>query len=167
MASFANAMIEREQPTLSPVDKLTVLHLAVASMPQVDNLETVHRFADGIYSRQLSIPAGTTLVSKTHARECFFLVLSGELGVYRDDGALAERITGPAIFTMPAGKRAVYAHTDVVCMTMHRLDNPKTKDLEEVEAQVIIPEKTLPVLFTVHNKPNRAALGNAALKRIA
>ncbi len=130
---------------LDPKQTLTELHRAFAKRPQPQGLKTEHMFADGIYGRKLFIPAGTAIVSKKHRRECFFFILSGTLSVYRDDGDFADSVEGPAVFIAPASKRLVVAHTDVWCMTTHRLDNPHARDLNEIEAQVIEPESELPL----------------------
>ena len=87
----------------SPEEKLANLYSVLSSLPQLDTLRTTHRFADGMYARELFIPAGTMALSKRHARECFFFVLSGDLSVFRSDGVV-DRLVGPVLFVVPPTK---------------------------------------------------------------
>ena len=115
-------------------------------LPQVEGMSTYHQFADGghLYGRTIVIPPGVAIVSKTHTRECFFVMLAGRLRVRTDTD---EPITLEAGGTLvaPAGKRAVFAIPEfgpVVAFTVHRLD-PATTDLDEVERQLVVPEETV------------------------
>ena len=108
--------------------------------PQIE-LETKHYFADGMYARELFRPAGTTIVGKVHKKEHFYIVLSGEVTIAGDE---VVTVVGPKVLiSKPGTKRAVYAHTDAVCLTVHRTD--KTI-LEEVEAELVEPDETSPFL---------------------
>ena len=64
-----------------------------------------------------------------------------------------ERVSAPAIFvSKPGTKRAVYAHVDSVCITVHRTDK---KDLDEIERELVEEDET--ALFDARNtvKPER------------
>lgn len=112
----------------------------LAQFPQIPN-EPRHWFAAGMYGRELPIQADAYVVGKIHRHEHFTLLLSGEATINTDRGM--ERITGPHIWVSPPGaKRALYTHTDCVFFTVHlNLDN--TRDLEAIEADVIVPEPLL------------------------
>lgn len=118
----------------------------LAKLPQAE-LATRHYFADGMYCRELFRPAGCTIVGKVHKREHFYIVLTGEVTV-TGMGTGPERIVAPRIIvSRPGVKRAVYAHTDSICMTVHRTDS---RDLEEIEKELIEEDET--ALFDAHNK---------------
>jgi quercetin dioxygenase-like cupin family protein len=122
------------------------LQKAMSSMPQID-LTTKHHFADGLYCRELFRPAGTTIVGKVHRKEHLYIVLSGEVTVVGEGGPI--RIKAPCILVSPPGtKRAVYAHVDSICITVHRTE---LKDLEAIEAELLEPDAT--ALFDAHNRP--------------
>jgi hypothetical protein len=129
-------------PTLETIKDLQA---AMAKLPQV-KLETKHYFADGMYARELFRPAGTTIVGKVHKKEHFYIVMYGDL-VIAGDGYKRE-VSGPAIFVSePGTKRAVYAQTDALCVTVHRVSST---DLDEIEAEVVEEDKT--ALFNARNE---------------
>lgn len=130
-------------PAPTPAQQIEALEEQMRSMPQIEGMSTFHQFADEgrLYGRSIVIPPGVAIVSKKHARECFFVVLAGKLRVRNDNGQLIDLDAG-GTFVAPAGKRAVYAIPEfgpVVAFSVHRLD-PATTDLEEVEKQLVVPE---------------------------
>lgn len=96
-----------------------------------------HHFADGIYCREIFIPAGVICTGKIH-RHCHpNVLLKGRVIVYTEHGG-AESIEGPKFMISEAGtKRAVYALTDTIWITFHRTD---LLDLDEIEKEVIAPD---------------------------
>ena len=128
-------------------EQINILQSIMASMPQVDLSDhTKHHFADGMYIRELFRPAGTTIVGKVHKKEHFYIVLSGTVTVVGD--GFRETITAPRIIkSQPGTKRAVYAETDAICITIHRTDST---DLEEIETELIEEDST--ALFDEKNK---------------
>ena len=137
-------------PTRGKIENLQAL---MAAMPQVNLAEhTKHYFAGGMYCRELFRPAGTLIVGKAHKHEHFYIVLSGEV-VIAGDGYL-ETVKGPRIIiSQPGVKRAVHAHTDAVCITIHRTDS---RDLDEIERELIEEDAT--ALFDAQNKPKQEVL---------
>ena len=126
-----------------PSENIRRLEDQLRERPQIEGMATFHQFADSgkLYGRSIVIPPGVAIISKTHARECFFVVLAGALRVRCDDGTLITLEAG-GTFVAPAGKRAVYAIPEfgpVVAFSVHCLD-PATTDLEEVEKQLVVPE---------------------------
>jgi uncharacterized cupin superfamily protein len=122
------------------------LQATMAKMPQAE-VRTRHYFADGMYCRELWRPAGCTIVGKVHRKEHFYIVLAGEVTVTRD-GQPPERIKAPRIIvSQPGTKRAVYAHVDSVCITIHRV---LSQDLGQIEAELIEPDET--ALFDARNE---------------
>ncbi len=136
------SVIPFDRVTRSCIDRLQA---AMLKLPQAV-LETKHHFADGMYLRELFRPAGTTIVGKVHKREHFYIVLSGEVTVSGD--GYQERICAPRIIvSAPGTKRAVYAHVDSTCITVHRTDS---RDLDEIECELIEPDTT--ALFDARNE---------------
>ena len=99
---------------------------------------TSHHFCGGLYARELFVPAGATLVGKTHAQENLFFLLQGTMTVTTDTGAVT--ITAPYMaVTKPGTKRAGFAHSDCICMNVH--PNPDDEqDLVLLEQRYITPE---------------------------
>ena len=96
-----------------------------------------HSFSDGIYVREIFIPAGMFIVGKIHKHDHPNFLLKGEVIVVTEDGT--EELTRPLSMISKAGtKRALYAKTDLVWTTVHA--NPtNTEDLEELEKEIIAP----------------------------
>ncbi len=96
-----------------------------------------HTFSDGIYVREIFIPAGMFIVGKIHKHDHPNFLLKGEVIVVTEDGT--EELVGPLSIISKAGtKRALYAKTDLVWTTVHA--NPtNTEDLKELEKEIIAP----------------------------
>ena len=104
-------------------------------MDQVE-IATVHRFTDGIYAREITIPEGVCLVGARHKTRHFFIVSQGECII--NDGYNITTLEAPYMgITEPGTKRAITALYDTVFTTFHVTD--KT-DVDEIEADIIDDE---------------------------
>ncbi len=123
------------------------LQAEMVKMPQCVEHVTRHYFADGMYCRELWRPAGCLIVGKVHRKEHFYIVARGEVTVTWD-GRAPERVVGPKVFVSPVGtKRAVLAHTDATCITVHRCSE---RDLEKIERELVEDDPHSP--FQVGNE---------------
>jgi mannose-6-phosphate isomerase-like protein (cupin superfamily) len=130
---------------------IQTLKEALSHLPQAE-LVTNHHFADGMYCRELFRPAGTLIVGKVHKREHFYIVLSGEVTVSGD--GYRERIKAPRILvSAPGTQRAVFAHEDSRCITVHRTDS---RDLQAIEQELVEHDET--ALFDARNELKAPAL---------
>lgn len=123
------------------VDPVRALEAALLDMPEqqldLDKI-TSHHFCDGMYARELFIPAGTVVIGKTHATQNFFVLLKGTLTLATPDGP--RLITAPYMTTTrPGEKRAGYAHEDCIVMNFHPNADDE-KDLALLEARYIKAE---------------------------
>ncbi len=101
-------------------------------------MEPVHRFTNGIYTRELYIPPNRCVVGKRHAIEHIVMLTSGACMCATERGI--EYMIAPMTFISPAGeKRVVMTYSDIGCtwVTIHRTDET---DLDAVEKDVIISE---------------------------
>lgn len=106
-----------------------------AEFPAVE-IEPVHYFADGLYAREITIPAGTLLTGKIHKTRHLNVVSAGEISVWTE-GEPVRRIRAPFTFVAEPGTRRVgFAHEDTVWTTIH--STPET-DLAALEAALIEP----------------------------
>lgn len=93
-----------------------------------------HRFAPGLYCREIFIPKGALIVGKIHATSHFNTILQGECKVITTTEK--KHIKAPDTWITEAGEqKAVYALEDVIWQTYHVTDST---DLKEIEAQVIV-----------------------------
>ncbi len=120
-------------PTLAQIERLENL---IRQGEQVD-LPPKHYFSDGIYAREITIPAGTVLTGKMHRTEHINVVSRGCITVWTEGGM--KRISAPFTFvSKPGTKRAGYAHEETVWTTFH--SNPDNeRDLLLLEDALIIP----------------------------
>lgn len=92
-----------------------------------------HSFADGIYVREIFIPAGTLIVGKIHKHSHPNFLMQGKVSVLTEEGV--KHLEAPLSMVSPAGtKRVVYAHTDTVWITVHRT---KKQNLKKIEKEII------------------------------
>lgn len=125
--------------------KVEQLQAELSKLPQYE-APTEHIFHGGMYCRQVWRPAGCTIVGKVHKKEHFYMVVSGTVRVTTDDGV--QELTGPFLLcSKPGTKRAVYAVTDALCMTFHRVES---NTVETVESELVEDDPT--AMFTVGNK---------------
>lgn len=97
-----------------------------------------HKFTDGIYVREIHIPAGIVLTGKIHLHSHPNFLMKGKVKVYTEFGG-AEILEAPLAMISQAGtKRIVESITPVIWITIHH--NPtNTQDLNELEKIVIAP----------------------------
>lgn len=115
----------------APVDMRSLVEALQAEVSKHQQYEppTQHVFHGGMYCRQVWRPAGCLIIGKVHKKEHFYMVVSGTVAITTDEGV--QEITGPRLIcSNPGTKRAVYAETDALCMTFHRVDSDSVEDVE-------------------------------------
>jgi hypothetical protein len=114
-------------------DAVIAVEQNIHSLPAV-NLPLEHGFAPGVYARKLTIPAGTLLTGKVHKYAHWNVVLQGHIEVMTEEGV--RHIHAPAMFVSPPGtKRAGFAHTDTVWVTIHPTDET---DIATIERTTVV-----------------------------
>lgn len=92
-----------------------------------------HHFSEGLYARELFIPAGTIVVGKIHKYENLNIMVAGEMDVLIGDKI--QRVCAPFIVVSPPGtKRIAKAITDVIWLTVHATEE---SDLNKIENHFI------------------------------
>ena len=97
-----------------------------------------HSFSDGIYVREITIPAGMLIIGKIHKHDHPNFLLKGEVVVVTEEGGVEELKAPCSMISKPGTKRALYAKTELVWTTVH-LNPTNTQDLEELEEEIIAP----------------------------
>lgn len=145
MSQFLATLVGRLPDTISPASRQGVMLIedmlrrdAVAGLEYVPVLDDVfpltHRFADGVYAREMFIPAGTVIVGKIHKFGHLNVITKGKCIVLTEFGA--ETLTAPHTFiSKPGTKRVVGAIEDTVWTTFHGVG--KETDLGKIEDQII------------------------------
>jgi len=122
-------MSDIQAPTFkSEIDKAEKFLL---TLPQLV-VDPVHRFAEGLYSRELTMPKDTIWTSRVHKHENFAFVMTGSCTVVSENGS--ELITAPRIIKTVAGtKRILRIHEDSTWITVHALPPEMGTDMELLE----------------------------------
>ena len=99
-------------------------------------IEPVHRFAHGLYAREVTLPAGSTATGMIHGQEHICIISKGRALVVTDDGA--QEYAAPATLIVPRGrKNCVHALEETVWTTIHAT---RAKSVADAEATLILPE---------------------------
>src|SRR5437764_1331434 len=119
---------------LSPRDRVNLLETEMRKCEQVDCL-LVHRFAAGLYMRELHIPAGVLSTGKIHKHEHIGMLLKGVREMLIDGNL--ELVTAGFTATIRAGsKLACYTWEDSVWVTIH--PNPDDeRDIGKLERRYV------------------------------
>ena len=116
--------------------KMKSLEQAIISELEPVELEYVHHFAHGTYTREMRVPAGTVVTGKIHRHSCLNVLLKGKILVVTDEDNY--ELEAPHVFVSgPGVKKAAYVLEDVVWLNVHPWDGES--DLDQIEDQVIIP----------------------------
>ena len=100
--------------------------------PQV-HIPTVHRFTDGIYSREMTVPANVCLVGAKHKTRHFFIISKGKCVI--NDGETIQTLEAPYHGVTEIGtKRAITAITELVFTAFHVTDET---DIDKIECDII------------------------------
>jgi hypothetical protein len=94
-----------------------------------------HSFAEGIYVREIRVPAGCLITTELFKQSHATFLLSGEVSMMTEEGR--KRVKAPAQWITKAGvKRLIFTHSDVVWTTVHA--NPtEERDLERLRAKIV------------------------------
>lgn len=112
-------------------DQVIAIEQWLLEQPQAE-CPLEHFMCDGVYARQITIPAGVMLTGKIHKYDCINIISSGEIEVSTEHGM--KRITAPFTFVSPAGtKRVGYALSDCTWTTIHKTDET---DIQKIEDQL-------------------------------
>lgn len=132
----AGTVVAFAPPTRAIRASIAALEAAMHAAPEKLALEPVHRFAQGLYARELTLPAGCIAVGHIHGQEHICIVSQGRVEVISETGG-ARIVEAPATFVVPRGtKNCVRAITDTVWTTVHATEE---RDVAKIEAAVLLP----------------------------
>ena len=89
----------------------------------------VHRFAPGLYARELTMPAGHVAIGHIHKTEHLNVMLKGRVTVLNPDGTTAE-LKAPLVFVGKAGQKIGFIHEETVWLNVFASDE---RDVEKLE----------------------------------
>ena len=105
----------------------------IAKLPQVE-LEYVHRFTPGLYTREMRAPAGIIMTGAIHLTEHISIFLEGRMLVPDENGKTVE-IAAPMVETAQPGiKRIGVVLEDVRWITVHPTE---LTDVDAILEQIV------------------------------
>ena len=92
-----------------------------------------HHLENGLYTREIFMPAGQLVVSFIHKQNHPSFFLQGEMSLLLDDGSV-KRVKAPMVVHTEVGtQRVAYIHEDTKWACVYRTD---AKTIEEAEKEV-------------------------------
>jgi len=125
--------------------------LEATLIQEVDSLieaPLIHRFTEGMYIREIYMPAGSLWTSKIHKTEHPYVVSLGKAAVSIDAKEWNEIEAPYTGITKPGTRRVLYIIEDCIWTTFHRIDGMKSefnylnkdetnKIIEEIENKIL------------------------------
>lgn len=94
----------------------------------------IHRFAPGLYIREITMPAGAFCIGAEHTVEHLNVMLAGRVSVRNEAGTVTE-LVAPMTYVGKPGKKIGYVHEDVVWQNIFATDET---DIETLEAMFVV-----------------------------
>lgn len=121
-------------PVQGMTDRQKVEILEYGLLKTYDNiakeLPLKHHICNGVYARELFIPAGTVLTGRIHKTKHISILQQGDISVMTEDGM--KRMQAPAVIQSAVGmKRAGFAHTDTIWITIHPTNLTEIEEIED------------------------------------
>jgi hypothetical protein len=116
--------------------KIFAAEAYMREMPQVD-IPVKNYFSQGVYAREITIPAGVCLTGEIHKFKQLNILSKGCMSVYTEDGIV--KVEAPFTVVSPAGtKRIAYAHSECVWTTIHGTDET---DIDIIRSKFIAKDE--------------------------
>jgi hypothetical protein len=117
---------------MTRVERREVIHDIEEYSARQEQVEVPIReyFCNGIYAREMTVPAGALFVGDTHLTENLCVISKGVIKVATETGI--ELIESPCTFIAPPGtKRVGYALTETVWTVFHATTLTNTDDIRK------------------------------------
>jgi hypothetical protein len=125
---------------------------AIARKLVLVDLPVTHRFTPGLYIREIFMPAGVVLTSRTHKYEHPFVISKGVLSVWSaEEGSVTYRAPHTGI-TKPGTRRVLLIHEDTVWITFHTNEDD-LEDPDELVLRLTEPHKNPRMMEALKARP--------------
>jgi len=93
-----------------------------------------HTFANGMYIREIFVPANHLVLTYIHKQSHPYFLLQGDVTVIQEEGN--KRIQAPYSYITEAGtQRLCFCHTDTIWTTVH-LNLTNERDIDKIEKDI-------------------------------
>jgi len=111
----------------------------LAGLPQRPAPVT-HRFAPGVYLREIFMAADSVVIGRIHKTEHFNIILQGACLIVHDDGT-REELRAPMTFVSKAGvQKVLYVLEDTIWQTVHPTNETDFDKLDHMLVEPVPPE---------------------------
>ena len=115
---------------LNTRDKIFAAEAFMREQPQVE-IPVKHYFSQGVYAREITIPAGVILTGDIHKFTQLNILSKGRMQVYTEEGI--REVEAPFTVVSPPGtKRIAHTLTECVWTTIHGTDETDVNEIEKV-----------------------------------
>lgn len=111
-------------------DKVDLLSKYVLDMEQAP-CPVTHKFAPGLYIREVVLPAGVVSIGHYQKTEHFNVMLTGRVTMIYDDGSRLE-LVAPLTYVSKPGRKVGYIHETVVWQNIYPTTETDVTKLEEM-----------------------------------
>ena len=130
------AVVNFDLMTVPEIQELIAqIEAAALLIPEDQKIELPlqHYFSDGVYAREMNVPAGMCIVGKIHKKQNMHILSKGTVLIFSIDGK--QKLTAPATWVAsPGSKRLIYIVEDATWTTIH---GTHETDLEKIEDEFI------------------------------
>jgi len=118
--------------SLNTRDKIFAAEAFMKEQPQVE-IPVQHYFSQGVYAREITIPAGVILTGDIHKFKQLNILSKGRMQVYTEEGI--REVEAPFTVVSPPGtKRIAHTLTECVWTTIH---GTELTDVDEIQKTFI------------------------------
>lgn len=123
-------LTEHDHPIVA-LDRLDQIEAYIQTSLAERTIEPVHRFADGLYAREITIPADTFLTGEIHKTRHMNIISKGRILVF-DELAGWKVVTAPCTFVAePGTRRFGITAEETVWTTIHATTETEPEKLRE------------------------------------
>jgi len=104
--------------------KIDRLELALEKIDKYlpEEFVTLHKFTEGMYIREIHVPAGSIFTSITHKTQHPFVISKGVCDICNEIGDVTRYSAPHTGITEPGTRRVFLVHSDLVLTTFHATD---------------------------------------------
>lgn len=111
----------------------------MSEMPQAEIVTRHHFSPQGVYAREITIPAGVLLTGRVHKYAQLNILSKGDISVLTEDSI--RRVQAPFTVVSPPGtKRIAYTHTECVWTTIHACTETDPDKIEALHTVATVEE---------------------------
>lgn len=122
------------QSVLANAAPTEVLIEELSKLPQTP-MPLEHRFQDGVYIREISMPADTFVIGHVHKHQHWNIILTGRALVSME-GEMREVCAGDVILSGPLVQKTLYIIDEMRWITVH--SNPENiQDIATLEDEIV------------------------------